>query len=214
MIHDPAPSYCLGDLAEGSIRVLSLPHVWVCLGVVLWCLWGEPLSLVYLRVVDTTHLPKWGGCGHLGFPLCFSFWKVLLPNSHFSSTTPVGGGSSCPQSSGPDAPSPSFHDQALPEPQPSGGWAPHGGVCCLVISTSGLTLDAKAPPQPDPFFWLRVSTSTNTQCLQYLSLLPMLWAPPPESLPGCSLWSCVCVSHLCVLGDLGVVSCGRCGPRI
>lgn len=201
MIPDPAPSDCLGDLAEGSIRVPPPPHVWVCLGAVLWCLWGEPLSLVYLRVVDTSHLPKRGDCRHLGLPLCFYFWRVLLPNSHCSSTTTVGGGSSCPQSSGPDVPPPSMT-------RPPRSHSLLMGAAHMGVSAAWLFLPQVQLLTPKPLLNLTpfsgsVSTSTNTW-----PLLPVLWAPPPESLPGCSLWSCVCVSHVCVLGGWALCPVG------
>lgn len=106
----PAPSCCLGDLAEGSIRVPPLSgFAWVrCYRVFgenpfLWCISGLLTLPTFQNGV---------AAGIWGFLSVFNFWKGLLPNSHCSSTTTVGGRSSCPQSSGPDAPFPFFHDQA------------------------------------------------------------------------------------------------------
>nr|KAF6349163.1 hypothetical protein mMyoMyo1_011719 [Myotis myotis] len=55
VIPGPGSSCGLGDLEGESI--LTPPPVRACLGVKLWCPWGEPLSLVCLRVEDTLHLP-------------------------------------------------------------------------------------------------------------------------------------------------------------
>lgn len=61
----PPGSLPPGLLSQGPLvaletregRAACSPHpVWVRSGVMLGCLWGEPLSLVYLRA-DTPHLP-------------------------------------------------------------------------------------------------------------------------------------------------------------
>lgn len=80
-IPGPGSSCGLGDL--GGESTLTPPTSLACLGVKLWCPWGEPLSLVCLRVEDTLHRPgQWwlqaGGVSSLFFLMQESPPRFLL----------------------------------------------------------------------------------------------------------------------------------------